>query len=42
VTRLLVEQTTAVSTDWLGASAGRLSGGELQDLDEALVTVFGL
>jgi mRNA interferase MazF len=42
LTRVLVEQTTAVSTERLGASAGRLSAEELQDLDEALSTVFGL
>lgn len=42
LTRVLVEQTTAVSTDRLGASAGRLTSQELRALDEALVTVFGL
>src|SRR4051794_16175373 len=42
VTRVLVEQTTAVSTDRLGTSAGRLTADELRALDEALVTVFGL
>src|SRR3954454_8407985 len=41
-TRVLVEQTTAVRTDRLGSSAGRLSAEELQSLDEALVAVFGL
>lgn len=41
-TRVLVEQTTAVSPDRLGASAGRLSADELRSLDEAFVTVFGL
>lgn len=41
-TRVLVEQTTAVSTDRLGASAGRLSADELRALDEALIVVFGL
>jgi len=42
LTRVLVEQTTAVSTDRLGDSAGRLSAQELRSLDEALVAVFGL
>jgi mRNA-degrading endonuclease toxin of MazEF toxin-antitoxin module len=42
LTRVLVEQTTAVSTDRVGASAGRLTAQELRALDEALVTVFGL
>jgi mRNA interferase MazF len=42
LTRVLVEQTTAVSMDRLGASAGRLSAEELRGLDEALLTVFGL
>ena len=41
-TRVLVEQTTAVSTDRLGESAGRLSASELRDLDTALALVFGL
>src|SRR3954452_18120308 len=41
-TRVLVEQTTAVRTEPLGSSAGRLSTDELRALDEALVTVFGL
>ena len=41
-TRVLVEQTTAVSTDRLGASAGRLSAVELNSLDEALAVVFGI
>jgi mRNA interferase MazF len=40
--RVLVEQTTAVSTDRLGVSAGRLNAEELRAVDEALVTVFGL
>lgn len=42
LTSVLVEQTTAVSPERLGASAGRLSAEELRTLDEALVTVFGL
>jgi mRNA interferase MazF len=41
-TRVLVEQTTAVSSDRLGESFGRLSAGELRDLDTALALVFGL
>lgn len=42
LSRVLVEQTTAVSVDRLGDSAGRLSAEELRGLDEALITVFGL
>jgi mRNA interferase MazF len=42
LTRVLVEQTTAVSTDRLVISAGRLSAEELRNLDEALAVVFGL
>jgi mRNA interferase MazF len=41
-TRVLVEQTTAVTPDRLGQSVGRLSAPELRDLDEALALVFGL
>jgi mRNA interferase MazF len=41
-TRVLVEQTTAISPDRLGASVGRLSASELRDLDTALALVFGL
>ena len=41
-TRVLVEQTTAVSPDRLGESVGRLSAGELSDLDKALALMFGL
>lgn len=41
-TRVLVEQTTAISPDRLGASVGRLSAGELRDLDSALAVVLGL
>jgi mRNA interferase MazF len=40
--RVLVEQTTAVSPDRLGTSAGRLNASELRDLDTALALVFGL
>ena len=41
-TRVLVEQTTAISPERLGTSVGRLSGSELRDLDVALTVVFGL
>ena len=41
-TRVLVEQTTAVSPDRLGESVGRLSARELSDVDAALALVFGL
>ena len=41
-TRVLVEQTTAVSPDRLGESAGRLSASELRDFDMVLALVFGL
>jgi mRNA interferase MazF len=41
-TRVLVEQTTAISPDRLGRSAGRLSATELRDLDAALALVFGI
>jgi mRNA interferase MazF len=41
-TRILVEQTTAVSPERLGDSVGRLSASELRDLDAALALVFGL
>ena len=41
-TRVLVEQTTAVRTDRLGESVGRLSARELRDVDTALALVFGL
>ena len=41
-TRVLVEQTTAVATDRLGDSVGRLSAEELRNLDSALELVFGL
>ncbi len=41
-TRLLVEQTTAVSPDRLGNSIGRLGAGEMRDLDAALALVLGL
>ena len=41
-TRVLVEQTTAVSPDRLGDFVGRLSTGEQRDVDAALALVFGL
>lgn len=41
-TRVLVEQTTAVSVERLGASVGRLSALELTRLDDALAIVLGL
>ena len=41
-TRVLVEQTTAVSTERLGESVGRLSARELRDLDAAIALVLGL
>jgi mRNA interferase MazF len=41
-TRVLVEQTTAVTPDRLGKSVGRLSSEELRDLDTAVALVFGL
>jgi mRNA interferase MazF len=41
-TRVLIEQTTAVSPERLGESVGRLSASELRDLDAALAVVLGL
>jgi mRNA interferase MazF len=41
-TRVLVEQMTAVSTERLGDSAGRLNAQELRAVDEALAAVLGL
>ena len=41
-TRVLVEQTTAISPERLGSSVGRLAATELRDLDAALALVFGL
>jgi mRNA interferase MazF len=41
-TRVLIEQTTAVSVERLGRSAGRLSAPELGAVDTALAVVFGL
>jgi len=41
-TRVLVEQTTAISPARLVGSVGRLSAAELRDLDAALALVLGL
>jgi len=41
-TRVLVEQTTAVSPDRLGEPVGRLSAAESRALDAALALVLGL
>ena len=41
-TRVLVEQTTAISPHRLGQSVGRLNASELRDLDAALALVVGL
>jgi mRNA interferase MazF len=41
-TRVLVEQTTAVSAERLGRSVGRLGAQELGAVDAALAVVFGL
>jgi mRNA interferase MazF len=41
-TRVLVEQTTVVDPQRLGASAGRLDATELRAVDEALTLVLGL
>jgi mRNA interferase MazF len=41
-TRVLVEQTTVVDPQRLGASAGRLQASELRGVDEALAVVLGL
>jgi mRNA interferase MazF len=41
-TRVLVEQTTAVSPDRLSDSVGRLRASELRELDTALALVLGL
>jgi mRNA interferase MazF len=42
MTRVLVEQTTAIAPGRLGASAGRLSSAEMRDVDAALALAFGL
>jgi mRNA interferase MazF len=41
-TRVLVEQTTVVDPERLGASAGRLHAAELRAVDEALALILGL
>ncbi|MBV9213056.1 MAG: type II toxin-antitoxin system PemK/MazF family toxin [Actinobacteria bacterium] len=41
-TRVLVEQTTVVDPERLGASAGRLEATELEAVDRALALVLGL
>jgi mRNA interferase MazF len=41
-TRVLVEQTTAISPERLGRSLGRLDAAELRALDAALLVVLGL
>jgi mRNA interferase MazF len=41
-TRVLVEQITAVSSERLGSSVGRLNAHELGAVDTALGVVFGL
>ena len=41
-TRVLVEQTTVVDPQRLGASAGYLQAEELRAVDEALVLVLGV
>ena len=41
-TRVLVEQTTVVDPERLGASAGRLDAAQLRSVDEALALVLGL
>jgi mRNA interferase MazF len=40
--RVLVEQTSVVDPQRLGASAGRLDGDELRAVDDALMLVLGL
>ncbi len=41
-TRVLVEQTTVVDPQRLGASAGRLDGSEIRAVDDALALILGL
>ncbi len=41
-TRVLVEQTTVVDPQRLGASAGRLEADELRAVDEALALILGI
>ena len=42
MTRVLVEQTTAMTVERLGASMGRLTAAELRGVDQALALVLGL
>jgi mRNA interferase MazF len=42
VTRVIVEQTTAIAPARLGRSVGRLTGSELSRVDSALAFVMGL
>jgi mRNA interferase MazF len=41
-TRVLVEQTTVVDPQRLGASAGRLESHELRAVDDALALILGM
>jgi mRNA interferase MazF len=41
-TRLLIDQVRALDAQSITGSLGRLSGDELQNLDDALTIVFGL
>lgn len=41
-TRVLVEQTTVVDPQRLGASVGRLEADELQAVDDALTLILGI
>lgn len=41
-TRVLIDQIRALDTQSITASLGRLSGEELQTVDDALTVVFGL
>lgn len=41
-TRVLVEQTSVVDPERLGASAGRLERDELRAVDEALMLILGI
>ncbi len=41
-TRVLVEQTTVIDPERLGAPAGRLEAGELRAVDEALALILGI
>jgi len=42
ITRVLIEQMTAVSIERLGEPAGRLNSREMRAVDEALAVVLGL